>query len=59
VARAKALLLEHPDQAKLILYNRLSSRQGTPEEYRVLLAACRASPDQACIEQCKRKLGER
>jgi pSer/pThr/pTyr-binding forkhead associated (FHA) protein len=56
VDRARALLIEHPDQAKLILYNRLGSKPGTMEEYRVLLEACKASPDKACVEQCKKHL---
>ena len=59
VEKARALLIEHPDQAKLLLYNRLTSRVGTPDEYRVLLEACKApsSYDKPCIEQCRKHLG--
>jgi len=58
VERARALLLTDPAQAKFILYNRLTGRNGTPEEYRVLREACRAQAayDKSCIDQCTKKL---
>ncbi len=56
--KARALLLENPQQAKFILYNRLTGKAGTREEYQVLREACRApaSYDKACIEQCSKHL---
>jgi len=58
VEKARNLLLTDPAQAKFILYNRLTGRQGTPEEYRVLREACRASAsyDKSCIDQCTKHL---
>jgi pSer/pThr/pTyr-binding forkhead associated (FHA) protein len=59
VDKARALLLDHPEQAKFILYNRLTNKPGTADEYRVLLEACKAPSayDKSCIEQCKKHLG--
>jgi hypothetical protein len=57
VERARALLLDHPDQAKLILYDRLT-KGGTPEEFVVLKQACKATSDGPCVAECKRRLGQ-
>ncbi len=58
VEKARQLLLSDPAQAKFILYNRLTGKPGTPDEYRVLREACRAaaSYDKSCIEQCTKHL---
>jgi pSer/pThr/pTyr-binding forkhead associated (FHA) protein len=57
VDRARALLLDHPDQAKLILYDRLT-KGGTQEELNVLKQACKATSDTPCVNECKRRLGQ-
>jgi pSer/pThr/pTyr-binding forkhead associated (FHA) protein len=53
--RARAVLLDHPDQAKLILYGRLN-KGGTTDEFNVLKQACKATGDQACVAECKKRL---
>ena len=55
--RARALLLDHPDQAKIILYDRLS-KGGTTEELNVLKQACKATGDTACVNECRHRLGQ-
>jgi hypothetical protein len=55
--KARALLLDHPDQAKLILYDRLT-KGGTVEELVVLKQACKATSDQACVAEVKRRLNQ-
>jgi pSer/pThr/pTyr-binding forkhead associated (FHA) protein len=57
VERARALLLDHPDQAKLILYDRLT-KGGTQDELNVLKQACKATGDIPCVNECKRRLGQ-
>jgi hypothetical protein len=56
--RARAALHDHPDQAKLILYGRLT-RGGTREELTVLKAACHATGDMTCEIDCNKRLGLR
>jgi hypothetical protein len=55
--RARALLLDHPDQAKLVLYDRLA-KGGTIDELNLLKQACKATSDTACVNECKRRLGQ-